>query len=69
MGADKHEFTGGAWNWDYRSNTVLSPLQAATLAFWGLQAFGISTVPDQSATQVDTRSNEYVDDGLMAAGF
>lgn len=71
-GAEKKEFAGGAWGWDYRSKVVLSPLQAATLAFWGLQAFGTSTVPDQVATQVvdgHHHRNDYADDGLMAAGF
>ena len=48
MGAEKKEFSGGAWGWDYRSNVVLSPLQAATLAFWGLQTFGIEVGPPPS---------------------
>ncbi|QNJ56231.1 terminase large subunit [Gordonia phage Ohgeesy] len=48
MGAEKKEFSGGAWGWDYKSDVVLSPLQAATLAFWGLQAFGIEVGPPPS---------------------
>lgn len=47
-GAEKKEFSGGAWGWDYRSNVVLSPLQAATLAFWGLQSYGIEVGPPPS---------------------
>ncbi|AUV61569.1 terminase large subunit [Gordonia phage MichaelScott] len=68
MGADKKEFAGGAWGWDYKSDVVLSPLQAATLAHWGLQAFGTSQVPDQNATQVET-TREPAETGLMAVGF
>lgn len=46
-GVAKREMQGGAWTWDYRSPVVISPLQAATLAHWGLATFGAVLRPRQ----------------------
>lgn len=44
-GVKKREMRGGAFGWDYLSPVVISPLQAATLARWGLLTFGVDAPP------------------------
>ncbi|GAB3211329.1 hypothetical protein [Nocardia tengchongensis] len=47
-GAVKRDLPGGGWAWDRkRAENDISPLVAATLAHWGLLAFGAQTAPVQ----------------------
>lgn len=67
-GAEQRKTSSGAWGWNYLSPVVISPLQAATLAHWGLVTFGKEVAPDQSPTQTDDDDLVEVDE-LMHAGF
>lgn len=52
-GVQKREMRGGAFGWDYLSPVVISPLQAATLARWGLLTFGVELPPPPPPSRDD----------------
>ncbi|HEY9315798.1 hypothetical protein [Williamsia sp.] len=69
QGAEKRVVGGGAWGWDYQSQVVISPLQAVTLAHWGLITFGSTMTPPQTPTQDDDVASDHHEIDLMTAGF
>jgi len=66
--AVKREMPSGAWAWNRRGNTPISPLVAVTLARWGLMTFGMVAKPKPAAPQFTTKAGP-VTAGLMTAGF
>lgn len=70
-GAEKRILQGGAWVLDYTSPVVLSPLQSAICARWGLMTYGTTLRPHQTPETADGASASEVSDDLdlMTASF
>lgn len=68
-GATKRNVSGGGWAWNRVTDTVISPLVAATLARWGLIEFGaLAKPPTQMPTQ-RTATARIETNRLMTAAF
>ncbi|MFD6357934.1 hypothetical protein [Nocardia tengchongensis] len=75
-GAVKRDLTGGGWAWTRKGQNDISPVVAATLAHWGLLAFGAQTAPVQqivhraaSAAAVPRHQFRGETSSLAAVGF
>lgn len=71
-GVRKRDMAGGGFGWDYRSPVNISPLQAATLARWGLLVFGLDEEkPPPPAPALGESADELGADGfdVFSAAF
>lgn len=70
-GAEKRILQGGAWVVDYTSPVVLSPLQSAICARWGLMTYGVDVRPHQMPQMDESTSAASSSDelDLMTASF
>lgn len=69
LGAEQRQMSGGLFGWDYRVLTPIAPLQAATLARFGLITYGIEIEKAPPLPPSFTPSSGPAEFDALSAGF